>query len=750
MVLSLGSTPPANAFLKNGEIGKPEQFFPLDLYFCKHCSFVQLLDIVSPELLFRNYVYLSSVSTSFVAHFEELAETICNRFNLSAGSLIADIGSNDGILLRPLKERGMRVVGVDPATKIAELATKSGIETIGEFFTPEIAKKIAAEKGHAKIVTATSVFPHIDNLDSFVAAVRNLLSADGIFIIEAYYLVDLLEKNLFDTIYHEHLSYFTVRTIAHLLGRLGMEVFDVEKTNTHGGSLRIFAQKAGGPYPVQLSLRRFLTDESRRNLDSTSTYIDFARRLEEGKKGLKQVLTELRASGKRVAGYGAAAKANTLLNYFGITSEILEYIVDDSPWKQGLYTPGTHIPVVSSDELRKREPDYILILAWNFANSIMNKYMHLGKFIIPVPRPIVINDVVDQDLYLIADAVSDEAAVLEGKTLLITGGSGFIGSYIVATLSFLNEHYFKKPCRVISLDNHIIGKMNNNIRDLKDENVIFMEHDVRNPIKVDEPVHYIISAAGIASPVYYQKFPIETIEGTIFGLKNSLELARQKNARSLLYFSSSEIYGDPDPNFIPTPEHYRGNVSPIGPRACYDEPKRVGETMCMAYYRVHNVPVKIVRPFNVYGPGMSPSDYRVIPTFLSRGLDGRNLPIHGSGEQTRTFCYVADAIIAFFKVLLSNRNGEVYNVGNDKEEISMKALADTIAMTIFENKINGQLIEYPNSYPQDEVRRRCPDLTKIRQDLDYRPTVDLKSGLKKTALWLSHVGQGTRTNAELD
>ncbi len=354
---------------------------------------------------------------------------------------------------------------------------------------------------------------------------------------------------------------------------------------------------------------------------------------------------------------------------------------------------------------------------------------------VPLLRKLVTRDVVDEDLLVIAKWLGMEAGRLEGKTIVITGGSGFLGSYIVAAIDFLNRHFLKTTCRAVAIDNHIVSKQKNLLRTITSEYINFLEHDVRLPIAIDGPVDYIINAAGVASPVYYKQFPIETIEGTIFGLKNTLELARAKHVASILYFSSSEIYGDPDPNFIPTPETYKGNVSSTGPRSCYDESKRVGETLALAYYRVHRTPIKIVRPFNVYGPGMNSKDYRVVPTFLSQGLAGKPLAVHDQGNQTRSFCYVSDAVAGFFKVLLSGQDGEIYNIGNDKEEINMLGLAEIIAKKIFDDKIKVNLVSYPKTYPQDEPRRRCPDLTKAETTLGYLPRVDLETGLKRTLTW---------------
>lgn len=343
-------------------------------------------------------------------------------------------------------------------------------------------------------------------------------------------------------------------------------------------------------------------------------------------------------------------------------------------------------------------------------------------------------NIVKEDVNIIAETLRKDAWKLEGKTLLISGGAGFIGSYILATIHLLNQEYLRKPCKVISIDNFITGKKRRIVEEIKSNNFKFIEADVTKPLEIKGKIDYIIHAAGLASPVYYQKYPLETIESAIYGVKNLLEVAKSKKAKSFLYFSSSEIYGDPDPKFIPTPETYRGNVSAIGPRACYDESKRLGETICMVYYDKFKTPVKIVRPFNVFGPGMLPNDYRVIPMFISNALRGNPLPVHDKGLQTRTFCYITDAIIGFLKVLLSEDNGQVYNVGNDNNEISMLGLAKTVK-EILNGKVEIKTVSYPKQYPQDEPKRRCPDLTKIRKNLNYSPSVDLKEGLKRVIQW---------------
>ncbi len=344
------------------------------------------------------------------------------------------------------------------------------------------------------------------------------------------------------------------------------------------------------------------------------------------------------------------------------------------------------------------------------------------------------NSIIDQDIAIIARNLKNHAKKLEGKTLLISGGAGFLGSYILKTIAHLNKTKLNKPCLVISIDNYLTSTKKGNDVDFPKREFQFFEHDICKALEVKENVDYIIHAAGVASPIYYQKYPLETIETAIWGVKNLLELARIKRAKSFLYFSSSEIYGDPDPSSIPTPETYRGNVSSLGDRACYDESKRLGETFCMTYWRLFKTPIKIVRPFNVFGPGMKPKDYRVVPTFLYRALMDKYLPVHDHGNQTRTFCYISDAVTGFFLVLLAGRSGEVYNVGNDDNEINMMSLAE-IVVGLFPKRPEIRNIAYPNHYPFDEPRRRCPDLSKIKTELGYTSSIDLKTGLKRTLNW---------------
>ena len=386
--------PLANNFLREEQLSSPEFIAPLGIVFCANCGLVQLTHVVSPEIMFRDYVYIPSTSKTMINHFAGLAKKIVEKFNLSEDSLVVDIGSNDGTLLKFFKTHKVQVLGIEPATNIAKLAEANGIETINDFFSRRTALEIVNGRERARVVTGTNVFAHVNDLDDFLKGIDILLEDHGIFIIEVPYLPDLLEKIEFDTIYHEHLSYFSIKPLVTLFKKFKMEIFDVERIGIHGGSIRVFIKRASTPNPISESVTNLLALEQERRLDSIETYLAFAAKVTSIKERLIELLKRLKSEGKRIIGYGAAAKGNMLLNYCKIGTDIIDYIVDSIPYKQGRYTPGMHIPVVPEERIMQDKPDYALILAWNFAEEIMvkqQKYEELGgRFIIPVPNPQIV------------------------------------------------------------------------------------------------------------------------------------------------------------------------------------------------------------------------------------------------------------------------------------------------------------------------------------------------------------------------
>jgi UDP-glucuronate decarboxylase len=343
------------------------------------------------------------------------------------------------------------------------------------------------------------------------------------------------------------------------------------------------------------------------------------------------------------------------------------------------------------------------------------------------------------DITEIVTRLGDDAKAYSGKTVLLTGGRGFLGRYFMDVFDALNREVLENPVRLIALDNLITaGEQGSNVPDFK--HMEFINHDVIQPFDFDGPLDYVIHAAGIASPYYYRAFPLKTLEVAISGTRNMLELADKKNAR-VSFFSSSEIYGDPDPKHVPMAESYRGNVSCQGPRACYDESKRVGETLCYIFHTNNGTETNTIRPFNVFGPGMQETDYRVLPNFASRIKAGLPLNVYGSGDQTRTFCYITDAMVGFLLVVLKGVPGEAYNIGNPKPEISMIDLVKTLKK-VSARDLTYNLIEYPDSYPADEPMRRSPDIRKARLQLGFDPCVGLDDGLKRFLDWSDTVFTG--------
>lgn len=387
---SLTPTPPANAFVPEEKRDQPQETFPLDLFFCEDCSHLQLLDVVNPEILFRDYVYVSGTSPVFVKHFENYSLVLRKLLGNRKDPFAVEMGSNDGTLLRFFRDAGWRIQGVDPARSIAAAAQRDGIPTIPDFFSPSLAEKILDSSGTADLFIANNVFAHIDDLDSIVRGIDILLKPDGVFVFEVSYLLDLFEKTLFDTIYHEHLSYHSLTALVPFFQKHGFEIFDAEKVSSHGGSVRVYVKRIGCPLPSPQRHKRLLELEKAAGLDRNSTFVQFGKKIDRIGSEFSSTLSMFKKSGKTIAGFGAPAKATTLMYHFKIGPETINFIVDDSPLKQGLYSPGLHIPVLPSSEIYTRKPDCLVVLAWNFADPIMKKHQGFleggGTFIVPLPQ----------------------------------------------------------------------------------------------------------------------------------------------------------------------------------------------------------------------------------------------------------------------------------------------------------------------------------------------------------------------------
>lgn len=385
----LGMSPPCEAFVPPDRLASVEAFYPLHVFVCDECLLVQLPEHVSPQEIFTEYAYFSSYSDSWLAHAKAYAGRMVDRFELGPGKLVVELASNDGYLLQYFQALGVPVLGVEPAANVAREAVRKGIPTRVEFFGRETAAVMVREGVQADLIAANNVFAHVPDMRSFTAGMKTLLKPGGVITIEIPHLMRLMEQNQFDTIYHEHFSYWSFITATRMLADFGLAVFDVEEIPTHGGSMRIYARHADDPSPVHERVRELTRREEEAGFTRLETYFSFDEKVKRTKRNILSFLIEAKRAGKSIAGYGAPGKGNTLLNYCGIRTDFLDYTVDRNPYKHGRVLPGTRIPIFPPEKLRETRPDYVFILPWNLKDEIRQQLAYVrewgGQLVVPIP-----------------------------------------------------------------------------------------------------------------------------------------------------------------------------------------------------------------------------------------------------------------------------------------------------------------------------------------------------------------------------
>ncbi|MFA5889073.1 MAG: class I SAM-dependent methyltransferase [Candidatus Paceibacterota bacterium] len=384
--LDLGRTPLANSLVDKKNLNKKEKTFPLSVYFCQNCSLVQVLDVVNPEILFSDYYFMTSASSPSVDHFKKYSAKILKNFIKSSEDLVVDIGGNDGTLLNELKN-DCKVLNIEPAHNIAEVSKKKGIYTINKFFSKKLVKEIIKKNGYANVITANNVTAHTDTVRELFEGVKELLANGGVFIFETHWARNLIGEGGFDQVYHEHLSFYSLHALKYLVDSVGFKIFDVETVPIQGESLRVYVSKNQKP---KASFVKFMKREKLLGLNNFKVFSRFSKKVLDNKRKTLELLAKLKSENKKIVGYGAPAKGGTLLNFYGIGRETIDYVIDTTSIKQGLFMPGVHLPIHPPEKLLESKPDYILLLAWNYADAILKKEKNLRdsgvKFIIPVPK----------------------------------------------------------------------------------------------------------------------------------------------------------------------------------------------------------------------------------------------------------------------------------------------------------------------------------------------------------------------------
>jgi len=388
--IDLIASPLANSYLTTEELNKGEYFYPLHAFICESCFLVQLPVFEPPEKIFSDYAYFSSFSESWLNHAKQYTEMVIERFHLNENSFVLEIASNDGYLLQYFKEKNIPVIGIEPASNVAEAAIKKGIPTLIKFFNTQTAKELASDGRMADLIIGNNVLAHVPDLNDFVKGLKMVLKPNGLITMEFPHLLRLIEDNQFDTIYHEHFSYFSFITVEKVFNKYGLTIFDVEEIPTHGGSLRIYVCHSDSPFEIAERVKELLNREEKIGMNDMAYYQSFSERVKKTKRDILKFLIELKERGCSIAAYGAPAKGNTLLNYCGIGTDFIEYTVDRNPHKQGMFLPGSRIPIYHPDRIKETRPDYLIILPWNLKEEIMDQCSYIrewgGKFVVLIPE----------------------------------------------------------------------------------------------------------------------------------------------------------------------------------------------------------------------------------------------------------------------------------------------------------------------------------------------------------------------------
>jgi SAM-dependent methyltransferase len=392
-LVDLGSQPPCESFIGPEQKNQKEPVYPLHVYVCNKCFLVQLDEFIAPKKIFTEYAYFSSYSKTWLEHAQKYAEMITKKLALNQKSHVVEIASNDGYLLQYIKQKGIPVLGVEPAANVTKVAAEKGIPTLVKFFNLETSLELVKENKKADLIIGNNVLAQVPDLNGFIDGMKTLLKPSGVITMEFPHLLRLIEENQFDTIYHEHFSYFSLVTVEKIFAYHGLKIYDVETLSTHGGSLRIYARHIDDKDPsktVAINVAKLRSKEKLAGLTNLETYVSFSEKVKEIEKSLKDFLLTLKRNKKTIVGYGAPGKGNTLLNSCGVSADLLEYTVDKNPYKQGKFLPGTHIPILLPDRIKETKPDYVLILPWNIKEEIINQTSYIGewggRFVVPIPR----------------------------------------------------------------------------------------------------------------------------------------------------------------------------------------------------------------------------------------------------------------------------------------------------------------------------------------------------------------------------